>query len=101
MSQLPTPADDMSRSPDPHGAITHNIIFDARNGRGIKLGPGSTHGGPRNVESYNTIVDTKQSISVSQPLALSSNVYPGRIHFDSMTCGGFRLSTFQNFGRYG
>ena len=38
---------DMSESPRPHGVISHNILFNAENGRGIKLGPG----GPTAVRS--------------------------------------------------
>ena len=36
---------DMSASPSPHGVIAHNILFNAENGRGIKLGPGRRHRG--------------------------------------------------------
>jgi hypothetical protein len=58
---------DMSASPDPHGEIAHNILFGARNGRGIKLGPGGESGGARNVAvRFNTIYDSSQNVSLSR-----------------------------------
>ncbi len=58
---------DMSASPSPHGVIAHNILFDAENGRGIKLGPGDTSGGARNVDVVlNTIYNSSQNVSLSR-----------------------------------
>jgi hypothetical protein len=59
--------DDMSTSPNPHGVITRNILFDAVNGRGIKLGPGGQTGGAVNVDvAYNTIYNSAQNVGVSR-----------------------------------
>jgi hypothetical protein len=58
---------DLSDSSDPSGLIEHNILFNATNGRGIKLGPGDEDGGPRNVVvRYNTIYNTAENISLSR-----------------------------------
>jgi hypothetical protein len=58
--------DDMSESPRPQGLITRNLLFNATNGRGIKLGPGDGDGGPSNVRvRYNTIYNSSQNIGVS------------------------------------
>lgn len=60
-------AADMSASPSPHGIISRNILFNAENGRGIKLGPGGTTGGANNVEvRFNTIYNSSQNISLSR-----------------------------------
>jgi hypothetical protein len=57
----------MSASPSPHGVVAHNILFDAENGRGIKLGPGDTSGGARNVDVVlNTIYNSSQNVSLSR-----------------------------------
>ena len=59
--------DDMSASPNPHGVISRNVMFDAVNGRGIKLGPGGTTGGAENVTvAYNTIFNSAQNVGVSR-----------------------------------
>lgn len=58
---------DMSASPSPHGIISHNILFNAENGRGIKLGPGGVTGGAFNVEvRFNTIYNSSQNVSLSR-----------------------------------
>lgn len=62
--------DDMSASPNPHGVIARNLIFNAVNGRGIKLGPGGTTGGAVNVSvQYNTIYNSAQNVGVSRDSA--------------------------------
>jgi hypothetical protein len=59
--------DDFSQSPDPHGTIERNIIFNAYDGRGIKLGPPDEVGGPKNVVvQYNTIYRSYQNVSLSR-----------------------------------
>jgi O-antigen/teichoic acid export membrane protein len=58
---------DMSASPNPRGRVSRNIVFDATNGRGIKLGPGGETGGPKSVEvSFNTIYNSSQNLSLSR-----------------------------------
>ena len=73
--------DDMAASSDPSGVIEHNIIYNAPNGRGIKLGPGGSTGGPRNVVvRFNTIYNSVQNISVSRQSAnvhLADNILVG------------------------
>jgi hypothetical protein len=70
--------EDMTGSPHPSGIIEHNIIYNAPNGRGIKLGPGGSVGGPRSVVvRYNTIYNSEQNISVSRQSAdvsISNNI---------------------------
>jgi Protein of unknown function (DUF1565) len=62
--------DDMSASPHPRGVIARNIIFNAVNGRGIKLGPGRATGGAINVRvQYNTIYNSAQNVGVSRDSA--------------------------------
>jgi hypothetical protein len=59
--------DDMSSSPNPRGVIARNLLFNAVNGRGVKLGPGGTTGGAFNVSvRYNTIFNASQNIGVSR-----------------------------------
>jgi Protein of unknown function (DUF1565) len=59
--------DDMSASPHPRGVIARNLLFNAVNGRGIKLGPGSAVGGAVNVTvEYNTIYNSAQNVGVSR-----------------------------------
>jgi len=59
--------DDMSTSVDSQGDISHNIIFNAENGRGIKLGPGGDVGGAFNVTvRFNTIYNSSQNVSLSR-----------------------------------
>jgi hypothetical protein len=59
--------DDMSSSPNPRGVIARNLMFNAVNGRGIKLGPGDSTGGAFNVTlSYNTIFNSAQNVGVSR-----------------------------------
>jgi O-antigen/teichoic acid export membrane protein len=58
---------DMSTSPQPEGVISHNILFNAENGRGIKLGPGGDAGGAVNVDvRFNTIYNSSQNVSLSR-----------------------------------
>jgi lipopolysaccharide exporter len=58
---------DMSASPDPRGVIAHNILFNAENGRGIKLGPGGRAGGAVGVVvRFNTIYNSSQNVSLSR-----------------------------------
>jgi hypothetical protein len=62
--------DDMSASSTPRGVIVGNVIFGAPNGRGIKLGPGGTHGGPRDVlVRNNTLYGQMENISLSRGTA--------------------------------
>jgi hypothetical protein len=59
--------DDMSSSPDPRGVVARNLIFNAVNGRGIKLGPGGSTGGAFNVSvRHNTIFNSAQNVGVSR-----------------------------------
>jgi Protein of unknown function (DUF1565) len=59
--------DDMSSSPNPRGVIARNLLFNAVNGRGIKLGPGDDTGGAFNVDvRFNTIFNDSQNIGVSR-----------------------------------
>jgi PST family polysaccharide transporter len=58
---------DMTASPHPRGVISHNILYNAENGRGIKLGPGGTAGGAVNVQvRFNTIYNSSQNVSLSR-----------------------------------
>jgi hypothetical protein len=62
--------DDFSQSPDPHGTIERNVIFNAYDGRGIKLGPPGDAGGPKDVTiRYNTIRGGVENISLSREAA--------------------------------
>ena len=57
----------MSASPNPRGVISSNMLFNAVNGRGIKLGPGGDTGGACNVTvRFNTIYNSSQNIGVSR-----------------------------------
>lgn len=59
--------DDISASPRPQGLIARNRLFNAVNGRGIKLGPGGAVGGVFNVDvEFNTIYNSAQNIGVSR-----------------------------------
>jgi hypothetical protein len=59
--------DDSLQSPAPRGDIERNLIFDAYDGRGIKLGPPGGSGGPKNVVvRYNTIRGGLENISLSR-----------------------------------
>jgi hypothetical protein len=59
--------DDMSESPNPRGLIARNLLFNAVNGRGIKLGPGDSTGGAFDVTvRYNTIFNDAQNVGVSR-----------------------------------
>jgi hypothetical protein len=73
--------DDMSASPGPQGLIEHNILYNAANGRGIKLGPGGTQGGARNVVIRdNTLFGQMANISLSQAtsgVTITRNVLVG------------------------
>jgi hypothetical protein len=58
---------DMSGSPSPRGVISRNILFNAENGRGIKLGPGGQAGGAVDVAvRFNTIYNSSQNVSLSR-----------------------------------
>jgi lipopolysaccharide exporter len=58
---------DMTNSPHPEGVISRNILFNAENGRGIKLGPGGDAGGAVNVGvRFNTIYNSSQNVSLSR-----------------------------------
>jgi hypothetical protein len=89
--------DDMGHSPDPSGLIAHNIIFGAPNGRGIKLGPGGTSGGPRNVVIRdNTIANDHMNISLSQGtsnIVITRNILLGA---RDASISGFQLSGTHN-----
>jgi hypothetical protein len=59
--------DDTLQSPDPHGYIERNIIYNAYDGRGVKLGPPGEAGGPKHVVvQYNTIYRSYQNVSLSR-----------------------------------
>ena len=59
--------DDMSSSPSPRGLIARNLLFNAVNGRGVKLGPGGETGGAFNVTvRHNTIYNSAQNVGVSR-----------------------------------
>jgi hypothetical protein len=59
--------DDTVHSPNVHGTIERNLIFDAPNGRGIKLGPPGTSGGATHITvRYNTIWGAYQDVSLSR-----------------------------------
>jgi hypothetical protein len=59
--------DDTTLSPHAQGMIERNLIFNAYNGRGIKLGPPGGTGGPRNVSvRYNTFFGAYQNVSLSR-----------------------------------
>ena len=45
---------DMRASPHPQGLIAHNVLFNAVNGRGIKLGPEATPAAPSTSASAST-----------------------------------------------
>jgi hypothetical protein len=65
--------DDTTHSPNVRGLIERNIIYGARNGRGIKLGPPDPIGGPTHlVIQYNTIAGAYQDVSFSR--AASNNL---------------------------
>jgi hypothetical protein len=89
--------DDMGQSPNPRGLIAHNIIFGAPNGRGIKLGPGGTSGGPRNVlVRDNTIASDIDNISISQGtsnIVITQNLLVGA---RDASLEGFELSGTHN-----
>jgi lipopolysaccharide exporter len=58
---------DMMASPHPEGLISHNVLYNAVNGRGIKLGPGGDAGGAVNVSvRFNTIYNSSQNVSLSR-----------------------------------
>jgi hypothetical protein len=89
--------DDMSHSANPNGLIAHNLIFGAPNGRGIKLGPGGSSGGPRNVVIRdNTIANDVMNISLSQ--GASNVIITRNILFDARdaSIAGFELSGTNN-----
>ena len=92
--------DDMSASPSPRGLIERNILFDAPNGRGIKLGPGVETGGAVNVTvRFNTIFNSSQNIGVSRD---SSRVHIDRNILAQATDAnvvGFRLKGHDNVVR--
>jgi hypothetical protein len=57
---------DFNGSPRADGLIERNIMRTARNGRGIKFGPGDDVGGPHHVLArFNTIYNSAQNIGVS------------------------------------
>jgi hypothetical protein len=62
--------DDMSRSQGPRGLIEGNVVVGAPNGRNIKLGPGGTAGGPKEVTVRdNALVGSIENIGLSQAAA--------------------------------
>ena len=58
---------DMSSSADPSGLVARNLLFNAPNGRGVKLGPGGESGGAINVVVRNNIIyNSAQNVGVSR-----------------------------------
>ncbi len=91
---------DMTASPDPHGVISRNIIFGAKNGRGIKLGPGGAAGGARNVEvRFNTIYDSSQNVSLSRDTSHVSVERNILLRARESNITGFRLLGGDNVAR--
>jgi hypothetical protein len=91
---------DMSSSPHPRGVISHNILFNAPNGRGVKLGPGGTSGGAVNVQvRFNTIYNSSQNVSLSRDtrkVVIERNILV-RARESNITA--FRLSGSDNVAR--
>lgn len=96
--------DDMSQSLRPRGLINRNILFNATNGRGIKLGPGDGSGGPVGVSvRFNTISNSSQNISVSYDAAEIRLYRNLLVTAGESNIRGFRLQgrgnvAFNNFG---
>lgn len=92
--------DDMRRSDNPRGLIARNVVFNAVNGRGIKLGPGRGSRGPVNVRiRYNTVYNSSQNISVSRnssDIKISRNVL---VKATEANLRGFRLKGLGNVAR--
>jgi hypothetical protein len=91
---------DMSDSPRPRGVISHNILFNAENGRGIKLGPGGTDGGAVNVRvRFNTVYNSSQNVSLSRDtkdVVLDRNIL---VKARESNITAFRLSGSDNVAR--
>jgi lipopolysaccharide exporter len=91
---------DMSASPAPHGVISHNVLFNAENGRGIKLGPGGQDGGAVNVTvRFNTIYNSSQNVSLSRDttaVVLERNIL-AKAHESNITA--FKLHGSANVAR--
>lgn len=91
---------DMSASPHPRGLISHNILFNAVNGRGIKLGPGGTAGGAVDVQvRFNTIYNSSQNVSLSRDttgVVLERNIL---VKASESNITAFRLNGSDNVAR--
>ena len=92
--------DDMSSSPNPRGVVARNLMFNAVNGRAIKLGPGDETGGVLNVTvRYNTMYNSAQNVGVSRD---SSGVRIYRnilVRAEEANVLGFRLNGRSNVVR--
>jgi pectate lyase-like protein len=92
--------DDMAESPNPSGLIKRNLLFNATNGRGIKLGPGDTGGGPVNVVvRHNTIYNSVQNISLSRDAANVRLFRNLLVNASEANIRGFRLRGKGNIAR--
>jgi hypothetical protein len=103
--------DDTTLSPNARGTIERNLIFNAYNGRGIKLGPPGNTGGPRNITvRYNTFFGAYQNVSLSRDAShnrIYRNIFAGatdanigtfhlagtdNLAFDNLAFGSKRLA---------
>jgi hypothetical protein len=91
----------MSASPNPRGLVARNLMFNAVNGRGIKLGPGDSTGGAFDVTvRYNTIVNSAQNVGVSRDssgIRIYRNVFVGASEANVL---GFELHGRRNLVRH-
>jgi hypothetical protein len=92
--------DDMSASPEPRGVIARNLLFNAVNGRGIKLGPGGATGGAFNVTvEYNTIYNSAQNVGVSRDSSGVSIHHNLLVKASEANVYGFQLNGDRNVVR--
>jgi hypothetical protein len=89
--------DDMSSSPHPSGLIARNLLFNAPNGRGIKLGPGDESGGAKNVlVRHNIIYNSAQNVGVSRDSSGVSIVRNILVRAGEANVFGFQLEGDHN-----
>jgi lipopolysaccharide exporter len=92
---------DMMASPHPAGVISHNILFNAENGRGIKLGPGGETGGAVNVSvRFNTIYNSSQNVSLSRDTSRVSIEHNILVKGRESNITAFMLRGTGNVARY-